>query len=250
MGFGVLFIGYFIASVAAFPFPEIAGFTGFAVISIALTSLAEYDKKFGYTLVCTVPLTLLNFVLTVGVLLDYFMIPVPAFITWADAYFPTALNILKLFFHLMLCYAIRNIASDTGADKLCFPATRNMFLYALCFSLDLISPVLPGASQYLVPIVTLAYFATVILYHVMIFSAYMRICDENDVDMEIKKTNIKWYDKLVEKKAEQEQKAADETKAYFQARFDEKMRKRLEKQEKSKKNYGSKPQYNHKKKKK
>lgn len=242
MGFGLLFIGYFIATVAGLAFPEIAGFTGFAVICLALMSLAEYDSRFGYTLIPAVPIALVSLVLTAEVLLGYFYIPVPSFITWTAEHSDVILNSLKLIFHCMLCISIHGIAKDTGADKLCFPAMRNMFLYCVCYLVDVLSFTLKGALAYLLPIATLVYLLTVILNHVMIFSAYMRICDENDVDMEIKKTNIAWFDKLVEKKASMEQKAADDTKEYFQARYNRKM------QEKAKR--GSAPKYNHKKKKK
>lgn len=243
MGFGVLFIGYFIATIAGMAFPEIAGFTGFALICIALMSLAEYDKRFGYTLIAAVPATLICLVLTAGVLLGYFGISIPSPIAFVMTYSDRAMGLVKFFFHVMLCYAVRGIAQDTGADKLCFPALRNMYIYAACYAVDVLSIVLSDGAKYLVPIATLVYLVTIILFHVMIFSAYMYICDEKDADMEIKKTNIKWYDSLVEKTAEREQKAADDTKDYFKAKYDRKLREKNERAEKNAQ------KHNHKKKK-
>ena len=228
MGFGVLFIGYFISTVAAFAFPDIAGFSGYAIMVIALMSLAEYDSKFGFALIPAIPVVLIHLILTVGVFADYFVFPEPGFVGVVARYSDYILGALKFVFHFVLCYAVKSIAEDTGAVKLCFPAVRNIFIYGACYSVDLASSFFTTGAGYLVPIAAIGYILSIILNHIMIFSAYMNICDENDVDMEIKKTNIKWYDKLVEKKAAQEQKAADETKAYFQARYERKMRERAE----------------------
>lgn len=232
MGFGLLFIGYFASTVAAFAFPEIAGFTGYALMILALMSLSEYDKKFAYTLLPAIPTALIYFFLSLEMLIGYFT----PYFTPSELigdYLYAILNAMKLVFHVMLCFSIRGIASDTGADKIVFPATRNAFIYTVCYALMVVTPYISGAGKYLVPVTTLLYIVSIVLNHIMIFSAYMRICDESDVDMEIKKTNIKWYDKLVEKNAEREQKAADETKAYFQAKYDRKMRQRTENAKKS-----------------
>ena len=61
-----------------------------------------------------------------------------------------------------------------------------------------------------------------IVTHIMLFSAYMWICDENDVDMEIKDTGIGWLDKIRRAAADKEQKAADDTKEYLQHRYNKK----------------------------
>lgn len=236
MGFGLLFIGYFISTVAAMAFPEIATFTGYAIMTVALLSLAEYERLFGYTLISTVPITLVSFVLSIGTIIGYFGMQVPAFFESVTRYTDPVLNALKLVFHLMLCYSICRIASDTGVTKLCFPAKRNMLLYAVCYAADISAVVLAQKAQYLFSIAMLLYLFTIVMNHIMIFSAYMNICDENDVDMEIKKTNIKWFDKLVEKNAELEQRAADRTKDYFQSKLDRKARENAEAQaEKAKK---------------
>lgn len=228
MGFGPLFIGYFISTIAALAFPEIATFTGYAIMTVALLSLAEYEKLFGYTLIATVPVTLISFVLSIGTILGYFGVQTPAFFESLTSYTDPILNALKLVFHVMLCYSILRIAEDTGVTKLCFPAKRNILLYAVCYAADIFASVLAQKAPYLFSIAMLLYLFTIIMNHIMIFSAYMNICDENDVDMEIKKTNVKWFDKIVEKNAELDQKAADETKAYFQNKLDRKAKEKVE----------------------
>ena len=226
MGFGLLFIGYFISTVVAFAFPAIAGFTGYALIVLALLSLAEYDKKFVYTLIPAAAAALINLFSVTGELLDGFMSSsgASAFFESAESFTSPTESAVKLVFHVMLCFAVRGIAADTGATKIVFPATRNAFLYAVSYALTLVSTLFADGAKYLVPTAMIVYLVTVALNHVMIFSAYMNICDESDVDMEIKKTNIKWYDALVAKTAEREQKAADETKAYFEAKYARKMK--------------------------
>ncbi len=234
MGFGLLFIGYFIATIPALAFPEIAGFTGFALISIALMSLIEYDRTFGYALAASLPLTLITFLLTVGYVTEIFAIPPIAFFEWVDGISDVLINALKLVFHVTLAIGVYNIAKDTGADKLCFPARRNMAIYTACYLIDLSALFLADIARYLIPIGMILYLVVIILYLVMIFSAYMRICDEKDVDMELKKTNIGWYDKLMEKTAEKEQQAADSTAQYIREKREANRKKQEAKRKKKK----------------
>jgi hypothetical protein len=133
-----------------------------------------------------------------------------------------------LAFHVAMYLAICKLATVTGVEKIRVSSARNLVFFCFIFTaraaFNLLSYIEPLRRIAAIggAVCTLAYIVVLILTHVMLFSAYMWICDENDVDMEIKDTGIGWFDKLRRDTADKEQKAADETKEYLQKKYDEK----------------------------
>ncbi len=244
MGFGILFLGYFVTAVAGILFPGIAGLFGFLLMAFATLKLSEYQHSFRMPMIAC----------AVAAVISVFMIPndisvfahfsFPGWYTDSISYADGVREAVKTFFHLTVCLALRDIARDTGEEKLVFSSTRNAVFYSIYYLLELalFIPALSEGAKYLVPVALLLYFVILFMFHVMFFSAYMRICDESDVNMEIKKTNIGWFDRLNSMRAESEQKAADETTAFFQKRFD-RMNERNKRENASASNEGKKKKH-------
>lgn len=229
MGLGILFIGYFTATIAAIPFPAICTFTGYLLMGYALTKLVQYERWFSYARICTFVMLLLSAPAVAAYLcgLIGFDIALPAFLT-GSAY-EYIESVITLLFHVALYLSVCRLATTTEVEKIRVSSARNLFLYGLLFICRTVFGVLTdiggdigafGAKANAV--CALIYIGVLILNHIMLFSAYMWICDESDVDMEIKDTGISWFDKLRRTTAEKEQQAADETKKYLQQRYDEK----------------------------
>lgn len=222
MGFGILFLGYFIATVAGILFPGIAGFFGFILMAFATLKLSEYHNSFRIPMIaCAIAAVVSAFIIPNDISV-FAHFSFPSWYTGALTYADGVREAVKTVFHLTVCLALRDIARETGEEKIVFSSVRNAVFYGIYYLIQIIIliPAFSEGARYLVPVALLLYFVILFMFHVMFFSAYMRICDESDVNMEIKKTNIGWFDRLNAMRAENEQKAADETTAFFQKRFD------------------------------
>ena len=75
----------------------------------------------------------------------------------------------------------------------------------------------------------LLYFAWIILDLVLIFKCYAKICDEDDVDMPLKKSRFAFVNKFREETARREQKAADESVEYARQKLEKRRQDRQRK---------------------
>ena len=222
MGFGILFLGYFVSTVAGILFPGVAGLFGFLLMGLATLKLTEYQRSFrAPMLICALAAVISTFMIPNDISV-FAHFDLPAWYVSGLSLADGILQATKMLFHVTVCFAIRDIAKETGESGLVFSSVRNAVFYGVYYlmSLALLIPALSEGAKYLVPVALLLYLALIFLFHVMFFSAYMRICDERDVNMDIKKTNIGWFDRLNRMRADNEQKAADEATAFFQKRFD------------------------------
>ncbi len=239
MGLGILFIGYFISTVVAFPFPEIGKLAGYLLMGYALTKLTQYEHRFSYArllsfavLILTLPSAVEFAANLLGLELAF-----PAFLT-GNAY-SYVNSVAELLFHLALYMSILKLATTTGEEKIRLSSARNLVFYSLLFIFNTVLKVLASLGGNIAAfagkallVSMLLYIVIIVLNHVMIYTAYMWICDESDLDMKIKDTGIAWFDNLRRKTAENEQKAADDTKEYLQKRYEEQQKKNRNKPKK------------------
>ncbi len=240
MGLGILFIGYFISTIVAIPFPEIGALLGYLLMGYALTKLSQYEKWFSYArlaafavLIITLPSAVVYVTGLFGMKLSLPEILSGSAFTYID-------SVLELLFHVALYLSVLRLATSTCEEKLRLSSARNCVFYCMLFIADTAFRVMANFevlhrfSSMCLLICSLLYILLIVLNHIMLFTAYMWICDEGDIDMEMKDTGIAWFDKLRRKAAENEQKAADDTKAYLQSRYDETQRKKHKKKKKKK----------------
>ena len=140
---------------------------------------------------------------------------------------------LTFVFHACLLYAIYKIARETEVEKISYAATRN-FIFMCVYEVLCVVSYLPFAfvedyKRYFSMPIILLYFGLIILNLVLVFSCYANICDENDIDMPLKKSRFEFVNKIREETARREQKAADESVEYAKRKMEERRNKRRRK---------------------
>ncbi len=219
MGFGLLFIGYLLASfVSLNSAGAIASFFGYIFIFAAIKKLTQYNNTFYLPLVAAVPAFVLSGLGAVAMLSDFlvynFIISTPLISAQAAAFISVAKLVADYAFAALLCFPLRSIANETGAKKVPEVAVRNFIFVILAFGLNILYSIcLSGseemqkfASAVMLPVWTVILaFLSYALMLIMIFSCYRQICDESDVDMPQKPSRFEFVNK---RRAEKERKHA------------------------------------------
>lgn len=193
MGFGLLFIGYFIAYLGAF-LPQISLFTyvlGSGVILFSLRKLIYENKLFVSSATLAIVLELLSIIsLGINVLNGGrgTLAVVLVYIVEALAY---AFNILVML-------SISKLAKDVELPKLSIMALINVGFVSTGFVFFVLSESISNQSilMWLTPIYVVVKLIYSIFSLVIIFNSYMRICYEGDEKMQKETTGIKLFDKL------------------------------------------------------
>ena len=208
MGFGWLFIGYFVSTMMVLnPFGYLFRPIGYAIMSYAFLRLKEYHRDFWYALGASVLMLGIAGVMAVDGLFAF----MPETAAYAVGYTEM---IGSLIFHAALYWGIRAIAKETEVEKISFAAVRNFIFFAVYNLLYAIAKLpFDFASEYAkimsAPVVLL-YFACLVLNLILIFSCYMRICDVADVDMEQKPSRFAFVNRMrAEREARRVQRQAE-----------------------------------------
>lgn len=232
MGFGLLFIGYIFTYLLSFAgaygcYPAIIGC---AIMLYALTKLTEYEVKFKYTFFVLLPLTLCVGISMISTFCT--MIGVGNILFFSASLFKAVIAYSKLtfdlFYNVVLLYAISAIALNTGIERTSHACLRNEIIYTLYFVLAVVSEILPTESMirsYTVLSALILSLCLAILNLIVIFSCYMRICDENDQDMKRKESKIGFVNDLRKEFDRREEKAHNQYREYKR----EKAQKRINK---------------------
>ncbi len=192
MGFGILFIGYFITYIGALVIP-ISNFTyvlGAGVILYSLKNLIKENKMFLASAILSGILELLS----IAILILEFFAPsstISSVLSTIQGVSFSALNIILLI-------AIFLIAKQVGAPKIQSKAIVNLVVSVISFTLLVIS-VLVINSSLAVRCFYVSYLASVIYSIfglVAVFNCYASICYEGDENMEKEATGIKPLDFL------------------------------------------------------
>ena len=214
MGFGLLLIGYFIATLMSFNiFGAVFRVIGFSVVAYASKKLSDYHRCFSLlTLASALALgvALLGSAVSISNFLYDNMIISEKLINdgLANA-FGYARYACELVFTVVLCVAIALLAKETGELKLTYVAVRNLVIYGVYFILQFICwlphEYVGNLLQFtaLPAVVQLISFVVILLNILMIFSCYRKICDEGDVDMAQKPSRFEFVNQM---RAEREEK--------------------------------------------
>ena len=187
MGFGILFLGYFLTLNFEFKGINIPpDFLGYIFMMVACSKLTPYSNNFKYTLRCLIPLTVLSAGLTT--------MEVMAAISpnLAFPYIADIMNIkylLMMVLHYLLLKALMDISRDVGRYKITDKCRRNIIISIVMIVLVvLLTLPIPFPFKD-----SIAWIATIVLLNgmvllnsVQIFSCYMWICYEGDEDMPMK----------------------------------------------------------------
>ncbi|MBR6680698.1 MAG: hypothetical protein IKL59_05505 [Clostridia bacterium] len=192
MGFGLLFIGYFAASMG---FVSVLRLLGYMLTTYSAKKLKQYNTAFGYFEIASGVMVVVSFVTTVLDLLGLLMgegfvnESVITVIRHAEVLLACACNIVML-------WSIRSIAIDTEEKKISFGAVRNsvfVMIYAVAYLVSL----LPFEfMKYLSLPLIIVQLVWIIFNLVLIFSCYAKICDESDVNMERKPSRFAFVNEM------------------------------------------------------
>jgi hypothetical protein len=230
MGFGILFIGYFLAMLMSInAVGSVIRLLGYALVLVATRRLSKYHRAFDAVSLATVLMLAVSLLLVVydassflyeQVIVDTQLLP-PVFRT-VVGYIEMALTFV---FSAVLLWAIRLIAIQTDVRKIAVSAVRNFVFICVYYVLSLIG-LLPFAfaQKYAAIVgapVLILYFVWIILNLVLIYSCYARICDEDDVDMEQKPSRFEFVNNM-RRESEKRREAANQ-------KYAQKMRERKQK---------------------
>ncbi len=234
MGFGMLFVGYILTFLFVLtPFGYFFKLLGTALMAYSFTKLTEYNKSFKYAFFAAIPLFLIALVSTginLAAMLIAGFVPNSVLLTVVSC----SEAIFNLVFHVILLSAVADIAKETGVTKIRTAAYRNMIIYGLYFVLQL-AILLPFISQNEMAekIINLSgnivWISWVVLIGIMLFSCYMRICDENDTEMNAKPSRFAFINKFRAEFERKETKAREDDKRYFNEKAEKRKNKKNKK---------------------
>ncbi len=210
MGFGLLFIGYFLAlpTASAFFYTLIPACVFFAVACRKLSRVNVPFIRAFYVSCALIPAALTACILRL----------IPA-VVWIVPYFEAALLVGWIIWHLFVLTGIEWVAQETGLSKLRFKAFRNKVFTCIYLIpavgltlLDVVSPILPkdGQTPYIIAglnIAVMVFGLVVLLLNLLvIYTAYARICMPEDKDMPQKPSRFEFINR---RRAEQDKREAE-----------------------------------------
>ena len=240
MGFGILFIGYFITYVMSMnPIGVVFRILGYALMCKAALKLSEYDGKFKMAGYAALALALLNtFSATVELtsfLCDNMVIDTNPFSGMIGDSVTLYVEPLTVFaFHIFLLLAIRNIGKDTEVPKIVVGAGRNIFFIVLYYLLSFAKYILPPSIQQSynrnmgLPMVIL-YLVWIFFNHALLLSCYSHICDEADVDMTPKRSRFALLNKFMDRLEEKRERSRKADEKYRQEKLEKQKNKKNKK---------------------
>ncbi len=235
MGFGLLFIGYFMTYLMSESYAGyLIRFVGYALMIFAFVKLYAYNRRFKFPLCASVLLlgvTAVGCYVEIGEFLyEYLIIEHFEVAESFKVALGTVDDTLVFAFHACLLYAIRSIAKETEVQKISYAAARNfafICVYQVLFAVSCLP--FDFAKDYekyfSLPMYLLRY-VLIILNLVLIFRCYANICDESDIDMPLKKSRFAFVNKIREETARREQKAADDSVEYARQKLEKRKEKR------------------------
>lgn len=212
MGFGTLFIGYVLAFFMSLVlYGYYIEFVGILLMLYAAIKLSEYEEKFRYLIFSTIFLLLIS-------CYSVFSNTASEIFQWEPAFFSNfsgTYEMLKIgadaIFHAALFTAVGRIAHDTGCLKISGAAIRNALFYCIYFIARMITRIpaisASAAAKYINIAGNYIWLLCVVINSVMLFSCYMKICDEGDTEMEAKPSRFKIINKMREDFDQKESKA-------------------------------------------
>lgn len=230
MGFGLLFIGYFIAFLMSvnnygFAFQIV----GYAIMFSAIGKLSEYKHRLSLT---TVPLFLLSLcsLFDAGSLLAKLVSTQLPIFSEQNAFFISLLSVaVSMVFQVLLLLGIREISKDADAEGLpgraiwCIIVVCLVGVWKILLSVLGTIPTIENSNAF--RLLTLEAALASLLYPVVVlaflFSCYAKICAPEDTEMEMRPSRFAFVNRW----REEHEKKADEVKKLrneYQKKLEEK----------------------------
>ena len=216
MGFGLLFLGYFMTFLMSMnPFGVIFRLIGWVIICRGACKLTAYNEYFVPVKYSAVAMILLSFLDSGYQLFSYMYDNLLISFNVSSELMSNVILYTQaagmLVFNLVLYVAARKIAADTGVQKIVVASWRNTVCILLYYVLYIIGRIpAPFVAEYNkimgLPIVVL-YILWIIFGLTLLASCYAHICDESDVEMERKPSRFEFVNKIRTELDEKEKRA-------------------------------------------
>ena len=198
MGFGLLLIGYFTATVMSLNLcGGVFAVIGYVTMMFAAKKLFEYNRSFVYLFYSSAVMATFSSVIAfydvTALLYRYLIISTQPI---SDGVADTLLTVrlpLELVLTAILCFCVKSIAKDTGASKIVYKSVRNFVFYCVFFVLQSIVWISSEVSlnfltafvvSTALPIWVLIIKLVCLIFNcLMLFSCYSKICDVDDLEM-------------------------------------------------------------------
>ena len=206
MGFGLLFLGYFVAYLVSFAFP--VKIFGYALMIFGCEKLSEYNTKFK---LCNLPLGFLSLAGLYSLVYKvYEWLSIESFLT-SDGVYKAVSSVGEAFeiaYHACLLIAICAIAKETELHKMAYKAMRNLLIIIAGEIAYFVAILLPAGSAsnvagYISAVLRLVWIALDLW---LIANCYRLICPEGEEDMpkkESKLSIIRKMDAVINKREEE-----------------------------------------------
>ncbi len=231
MGFGLLFIGYFVATFMTLnSFGAYIRVLGYGIVLVSAYRLRQYHRSFLWMGLGALLMLLFSTALVSADVSRLFYemqwIKKPLFSEGYEGVFSAIEQVVFFIFQTLMLYSIRAIAKETEVGKIAGSAIRNFVFICLYYTVYLVK-LLPIASVQacaaeLTWIAWVVYLACQILNLILIGSCYMRICDESDLEMERKASRFEFVNRF---RAENERRREKARKEYAEYRQEKRQRK-------------------------
>lgn len=213
MGFGLTFIGYFIAYVVSMVFP-FAKIVGYAFMIWGCIKLSEYNTRFRHCLLPLGFLGLAGLYSLVGYAYEAFGLTSVLFAAKTLSIVSNLIEALDVSFHACLLIAVCSIAKETELPKMAYKAMRNLLVVIvaeLAYFVALFIPAGKVASiaSYIVVLLRILWVA---LNTVLLANCYKMICPEGEEDMPVKESSItiiRKMDEVINKREDEAKQAAE-----------------------------------------
>ena len=221
MGFGLLFLGYFVTFLMALTkFGFAIRLAGYLLMSYSLIKLRDFELKFTWPMSVSFGMIIIGVIQCIYGMMDEFNYTISSQMTSLRMIVDAAESLVIVAFNFLILWSIMTIAGKLELAKQKSAAIRNMIFIGLWFILDFLGsgPMSDNATYiyYFALPTFILYVAWIILNLVLIFSCYMYICPAGDEEMNRKKTNIQFIDNIIEESDRRLDKATRETTEYFE----------------------------------
>ena len=231
MGFGILFLAYFLAFFVPLSYLHIIGYAG---VAWALLKLKDYRPQFIKTAYWLIPLGVLclyhiaQSVLSLLPSLGMAAIELPFVNQTVTAVVSMIESVLILCFHFSLLRTVRGFASELELPAIAKRADWGLWLVSIqstCYVVALILELAAVQLQLFSLIAFLLQFVWSVYNMINIFTCYMYICPEGDEDMERKPSRFAFVNEIREKMDERDRMAREKEAARMQQKNQKKKRK-------------------------
>lgn len=229
MGFGLLFIGYFLTMINS-PifglFGTLIRAGGCALMICAAVKLGKYNKAFDLTFIGAILMAAMSAVLIAinidGLLYNSLITSDKLFSDFAKTVVGYVEQGISFVFNSFLLWGILKISKETEVKKITVAAIRN-YIFVCAYYLLYVISFLPfngirSAQSEFAVITWILYFVWIGLNLFLLFNCYATICDEDDLEMERKPSKFDFVNKFRDEFDKKSQKAREADMLYRQER--------------------------------